>query len=85
MLQFNGWIASGYRANLSYKQCACTLFAVHNETGALLLQTSDVSCPVHQNSDNASTADVVTALCLLSITSNVRDRIQIHTTIVAGT
>jgi hypothetical protein len=32
-LQFNPYIASGYRANLSYAQCACTLFKLHNETG----------------------------------------------------
>lgn len=32
-LQFNRYIASGYRANISYKQCMCSLFSVHNETG----------------------------------------------------
>ena len=35
-LQFNPYIASGYRANLSYKRCMCTFFALHNETCALL-------------------------------------------------
>lgn len=35
-LQFNPYIASGYRANLSYKSCMCTLFTLHNETCALL-------------------------------------------------
>lgn len=32
-LQFNRYIASGYRANLSYCQCLGTLFSLHNETG----------------------------------------------------
>lgn len=32
-LQFNRYIASGYRANISYGQCLCSLFQVHNETG----------------------------------------------------
>eukprot|EP00892_Ulva_mutabilis_P010760 jgi/Ulvmu1/8056/UM004_0293.1 len=31
-LQFNPYIASGYRANLPYRSCMCSLFALHNES-----------------------------------------------------
>lgn len=37
-LQFNRYIASGYRANLSYPKCMCSLFAIHNETCMTLLR-----------------------------------------------
>jgi hypothetical protein len=33
-LQFNKYIASGYRANIGYGRCLCSLFQLHNETGA---------------------------------------------------
>ena len=34
-LQFNRYIASGYRANLTYCQCLGSMFGMHNETGAV--------------------------------------------------
>lgn len=33
-LQFNKYISSGYRANIGYGRCLCSLFQLHNETGA---------------------------------------------------
>jgi hypothetical protein len=45
-LKFNKYIASGYRANLSYCQCLGTLFSIHNETGASLLAVHRLPSPV---------------------------------------
>lgn len=33
MLQYNKFIRSGYRAGLTYPQCLCSMFQLHNETG----------------------------------------------------
>lgn len=35
VLQFNRFIRTGYRAGLTYPQCACSIFQCHNETGGL--------------------------------------------------
>ena len=34
MLQFNRYVRSGYRAGMSPRQCLCSMFQYHNETGA---------------------------------------------------
>lgn len=34
MLQFNPHVRSGYRAGMSPRQCLCSIFQYHNETGA---------------------------------------------------
>lgn len=34
-LQYNKFVRSGYRAGMSYRQCACSIFSYHNEIGAL--------------------------------------------------
>ena len=36
VLQYNPHIKSGYRAGLSYFDCACSIFQYHNETGNIL-------------------------------------------------
>lgn len=33
VLQYNEFVRSGYRAGMSYRQCACSILSYHNETG----------------------------------------------------
>lgn len=33
VLQYNKFVRSGYRAGMSYRQCACSIFSYHNEIG----------------------------------------------------
>lgn len=33
-LQYNKHVRSGYRAGMTYRQCVCSIFSYHNETGA---------------------------------------------------